>query len=466
MKETRKDADNRGLTAFGRSVAFAGAVLLFFGLMFGDYPYLLCSLFLLGVALWSRQTPAPQIEIARALSAEDLRAGDPLDITVDVVNMGPAGAFSLHDKVPDVFLMEAGTNMAAAWLPTGARAQLHYRLRAPRRGQHDFGEVRATAFDPLFLQTAPITSTGTTSEVLVHPRQPPVPRIRTGSAWGRTHLPGGDKATRGILTNDFRELRPYERGDPLKKVNWKATARQSREDLNLIVNDYEVEGKTVVWLFTDASAYTVGGTTLQNAFDELSNATLAVAGHYLDLGHRVGFTLFGSGAPRVVYADGGDLQERRIAAHLATADPGQPADNPLDPNVPASAPSQRSAVVEAVEATKGFLAREKPLLFVFTLAGRDPELARALVSARALASTGRRAAPIVCVTPIVEEPPAPPAPKTKGRLEPPDPELARRVVAIHERAQLKGLERRGVTVLRYHPGTLPLSALLARGVLR
>ncbi|HUR68982.1 MAG TPA: DUF58 domain-containing protein [Candidatus Thermoplasmatota archaeon] len=466
MKETRKDSDPRGLTTFGRSVGFAGAILLTVGLAFGDYPYLLCSLLLLGVALWSRQQPAPEVEVARILSAEDVRAGDAIGVDLTVTNLGAAGALSLHDKVPDVFLMDGGTNFDAAWLPAGGTARLRYRLRAPRRGQHDIGALRATSFDPLFLQTSVVASAGATTEVLVHPRQPPLPRIRTGSAWGRTHLPGGDKATRGILTNDFRELRPYERGDPLKQVNWKATARQSRgDDLQLIVNDYEVEGKKVIWLFTDASAYTVGGTTLANAFDELTAATLSVAGHYLDLGHRVGLTLYGSGAPRsrsegadaagatsgtrILYPDAGELQERRIATLLATADPGQEGEN----------------ITKAVEVTKGFLARERPLIFVFTLAGRDPELARALVSARALASTGRRAAAIVCVTPVVEEPPEPAPPRTKSR-ETIDPSFAARVVAVRERAQLKGLERRGVTVIRYHPSRAPLSALLAKGVLR
>lgn len=449
VKPERNDTDRRGLTAFGRSVALAGAVLLFFGLVFGIYPYLLCALVLLGAALWARQQPAPKIDVARTLSAEDVRAGDALDVEVHVTNEGPAGAFSLHDKVPDAFLTDTGSNFGATWLDAGARETLRYRLRAPRRGQHDIGALRATAFDPLFLQTAPVEEAGVKNELLVHPRQPPVPRIRTGSAWGRSHLPGGDKATRGILTNDFRELRPYERGDPLKQVNWKATARSSREELNLVVNDYEVEGKKAIWLFTDASAYTVGGTTLENAFDEIAAATLAVAGHYLDQGHRVGFTLYGSGAPRLLYPDGGDLQERRIATLLATADPGQPGDN----------------VVKAVEVSKGFLARERPLIFAFTLAGRDPDLPRALLSARALASTGRRAAPVVCVTPMLDDPAPPLSPTRKKELRV-DPALADRVIQIHERAQLKGLERRGITVIRYHPSRMPLSALLAKGVLR
>jgi uncharacterized protein (DUF58 family) len=446
----RTDSDPRGLTAFGRSVGLAGATLLFLGLIFGNYAYLLGALLLLGVALASRQHPAPEVEVTRTLSAEDVRAGDAVDVEVEIANAGPGAALALHDKLSDAFLMDEGTNFGAAWLPADGHARLRYRLRAPRRGAHDLGELRVTSFDPLFLQTAPSGPFGEKSELLSHPRTPPVPRIKTGAAWGRTHLPGGDKASRGILTNDFRELRPYARGDPLKSVNWKATARQSREHLELIVNDYEVEGKKVVWLFVDASAYTVGGTTLQNAFDELAAATLAVAGHYLDMGHRVGMTLWGSGGARLLYADAGDLQERRIAAALATAEPGEPGDG----------------IMSAVEATKGFLAREKPLLFVFTLAGRDPELARALVSARALASTGRRPAPIVCIAPVLGPEPPAPAPKGKLRKVAIDPALAERVLAIHERAQLKGLERRGVTVIRYQPGRAPLSALLAKGVFR
>lgn len=453
-KPVRSDEDARGLTPFGRSVALAGAILLFFGLAFGDYPYLLGALLLLGAAYWSRSLAVPRLRVERRLSAEDARAGEPLDVEVEVVNEGADdAALSLHDRVPDVFLLESGSNFDAAWVPRGARATLRYRLRAPRRGAHGIGELRATAYDPLFLQCAPVAARGAASEVVVHPKTPPVPRIRTGAAWGRTHLPGGDKATRGILTNDFRELRPYARGDPLKQVNWKATARQSRERLELVVNDYEVEGKKVVWIFADASPYTVGGTNVANAFDEIAAGALAVAGHYLDMGHRVGFTLFGSGQTRLLYADAGEIQERRIAAALGSADPGAPGEG----------------VAKAVEATKGFLAREKPLLFVFTLGGRDPDLARALVSARALASTGRRAAPIVCATPIVEEALEAPI-KRAARLlrreaRPVDPTLAARVVAIHERAQLNGLERRGVRVIRYHPARTPLQALLARGLL-
>lgn len=443
-EEARADATEKGLTPFGRSLAFAGAALLCLGLAFGSFPYLLCALFLLGVAFLARDAKAPTLAVARALPATDVRTGEPVEVEVTVRNEGEAGAVSLHDRVPDPFSLDAGSNFAAAWLERGEERALRYRLRAPRRGAHELGALRATGYDPLFLQAAPVAERGEASSLVVHPRTPPVARIRTSSAWGRTHLPGGDKAVRGILTNDFRELRPYARGDPLKQVNWKATARMSRDELSLIVNDYEVEGKKVVWIFADASAYTVGGTNLTSHFDEIASGALGVAGHYLDMGHRVGFTLFGNGAPRILYAESGELHERRIAALLATASPGE-----TEPEPPAG-PGAAEGIARAVEATRGFLAREKPLLFVFTLAGRDPDLPRALVGARALASTGRRPAPVIAVAPLLEQ----------------DDSVAGRMVAIHERAQLKGLERRGVTVVRYHPTKLPLQALLAKGVIR
>lgn len=423
-----------GLTPFGRSVSMAGVALLFLGLILGSYPYLLCALLLLASAFVARGLPDAELLLERGLSRVDVRTGEPLDVDVRLVNHGPPVGITVHDKVPEPFLLEGGSNFGAAFLAEGDEAWLDFRLRAPRRGTHALQPGRVTVHDPSFLQAARVMDAGGVDEVVVHPRTTPVPRVRTRSAWGRAHMPGGDRAVRGILTNDFRELRPYQRGDPLKQVNWKATARQSRDDdLTLIVNDYEVEGKKTVWIFVDASPYTVGGTNVESVFDELAGGALAVAAHYLDMGHRVGFTLFGAGQTRLLYPDVGELQERRIQAALATATPGEKGER----------------FAEAVEASKGFLAREKPLIFVFTLAGRDPGLSRAIVSARAIASTGRRAAPVIAVTPIV----------------PDDGSLAARVVAIHEKAQLKGLERRGVSIVRYDPTTTPLSALLARGVI-
>lgn len=433
-EKKRTDPAPRGLTPFGRSLATAGGALLFIGLAFGSFPYILCALVCLGVAFGARGLKTPQLRMARRLSADDVRTGEPLGVAVAVHNDGAPTGVTLHDLAPDSFAMDGGSNFDAAFLPSGGRADLSYRLRAPKRGAHDVGKLRVTTYDPLFVQSALVEEVGDTSSVAVHPRTPPAPRIRGGSAWGRSHLPGGDKASRGILTNDFRELRPYERGDPLKQVNWKATARQSRDDLKLIVNDYEVEGKKVVWLFLDASPYTVGGTTLESHFDELATGAMSVAAHYVDMGHRVGFTIYGSGHIRMLYPDAGDVQERRIAALVGTTSPGEPGDG----------------IMQGVEAAKGFLAREKPLIYLFTLAGRDPTLAGAVVKARAIASTGRRPAPVVAVAPIVHE----------------EDSAAGRVMALNEKAQLKGLERRGVTVLRYHPQKSPLQALLARGVLR
>ncbi|MFA5860716.1 MAG: DUF58 domain-containing protein [Candidatus Thermoplasmatota archaeon] len=434
-KKGRDSAEARGLTTFGRSVASGCVTLVLLGLAFGSFPYLLAALLLGGAAFAARGLQAPRLDVTRATNTGTLRAGDPLDVALEVTNLGDPLAVSLHDKPPDTFLMSNGANFATAWLPTGEHATLGYTLKAPRRGSHGIGPLRATSYDPFFLQGALVAELGGITDVVVHPRTPQVPRIRTSTAWGRASLPGGDRATRGIRTNDFRELRAYERGDPLRAVNWKATARMSRDELRLIVNDYEVEGKKAVWVFVDASPYTVGGTTAESVFDELASGALAVSGHYIDLGHKVGLTLFGSGQTRILYPDAGELQERRIAAVLGNAEPGRSGDG----------------VSKAVEATKAFLVREKPLVFVFTLPGRDSALGQALIQARAFATPGRRPATIVAVTPIPDD----------GADTP-----AARLVRIREMAQLKGLERQGITVMRYHPQRTSLVALLARGMLR
>src|SRR5581483_7516420 len=167
----RTEDDAKGLAPFGRALATAGAAMLTLGLAFGDYPYLIIAVMLLGLCYWARGHAVPGLSATRTLSRREVRAGDTVDVSVEVGNENeqPVG-LSLHDKAPDAFSLEAGGNFGAGWLAPGQRA---------------------TAYDPLFLQSAPVSEAAPADDVTVHPRTPPAPRIRTSAAWGRTLLPGG-----------------------------------------------------------------------------------------------------------------------------------------------------------------------------------------------------------------------------------------------------------------------------------
>jgi len=83
-------------------------------------------------------------------------------------------------------------------------------------------------------------------------------------------FPINDMAKIGVATTDFREIRNYVYGDPIKNINWKATARSSSPEMWPLTNEYEVEGKKTVWLFLDTAGELEIGTNINNAFDIVS----------------------------------------------------------------------------------------------------------------------------------------------------------------------------------------------------
>lgn len=423
-----------GLLPWGRSLVTVAGVFLALGLTLGVFPYLILATVLAAAAFAHRALPAPRIRLERHLSSPQVRAGDAVEVRHRIEWSGGRGAATVHDAVPDAFRLADGRNFDAVVLDGSGASERAFSVEAPRRGVHRVGPATAVVPDPLGAGAARVVPLADDAEIVVQASAPNAPRLRSPAAWGVTMMPGGDRASRGTTTNDFRELRPYAPGDPLKSVNWKATARASTRDVNLIVNEYEVEGKKAVWVFLDASSYTRGGKNTWTRFDDLAHGALGVARHFLDRGHRVGFTIYGGAEPQVLHPDHGSTQERRIVNLLTFAEPTE---------------EDGLGLGAAVERTRGFMARERPLTFVFTLIGRDATLERGVTEARALSSTGRRPGTVVVL-----------APATRA-----DGGLPGRIVAVRERLQSAALSRMGVRVATWDDETRPLGALLAHGVM-
>ena len=135
----------------------------------------------------------------------------------------------------------------------------------------------------------------------------------------------------GVPTTDFKELRDYSFGDSYKQINWKATARKQRSSLPT-VNEYEKEGRQVVYVFLDTSNRMGVGTTISNSFEYAIQATLGLSEFYLSRGCKVGLSLFNSRphasfrggeadpVAKHVFPDGGKVQQYRIHKLLLEAE--------------------------------------------------------------------------------------------------------------------------------------------------
>lgn len=153
-------------------------------------------------------------------------------------------------------------------------------------------------------------------ELLVQPKILNLRRIRGVPGIATSPFPVIDIAKIGVATTDFQEIRSYVHGDPVKNINWKATARKAAQgQLWPLVNEYEVEGKKAVWLFLDASSVLEVGTDIENAFEYCLEAANGVAYYFTDRGYRVGMYIYNDGN-RLLYPDTGKKQFLRISWEL------------------------------------------------------------------------------------------------------------------------------------------------------
>ena len=161
-----------------------------------------------------------------------------------------------------------------------------------------------------------------------------------------------DLSQTGASNSEFRELRPYAPGDPIKLINWKASARGSRSDNLPLVNELEPEGRKAVWIFLDLATYMDVGTPLDSPMENTVEAAGSLAQFYLSRGSSIGAYAFNSygGERDLLTPDSGQKQFRKLTEMLVGLKPGLP----------------RQDILQAVERCKDFLMRLQPEVFIIT----------------------------------------------------------------------------------------------------
>jgi uncharacterized protein (DUF58 family) len=179
---------------------------------------------------------------------------------------------------------------------------VRFRLRCGRWGTYRLGEVHVCchdrfgllAFDQTLVAALPLKVYPSPQALRALLRPLHVQRLV------------GDQRTRLVGDGvEFAEIRPLLPGDPIRHVNWRASARRGE----LHVNRHHPERNTDVVLFLDTFAETGGqrGSTLDLAV----RAAASLAGRYLAVKDRVGLIGFG-GYLTWLYPAGGRAQLWRL----------------------------------------------------------------------------------------------------------------------------------------------------------
>ncbi|HJQ73273.1 MAG TPA: DUF58 domain-containing protein [Gaiellaceae bacterium] len=289
------------------ALAAAGLVA---GLAFGRVePVALAAPFLL-VLLAAVAGREPSVSVRLSLDRERALEGDEVTATIELASAGAVERFELLLLLPRGLRAVDGLPARALRLRDGDERTLELRLRCERWGAYPVGPLLFRGRDLLGLRSWE-GETGEPQPLRVYPREETlhslVPPLET-------QVFAGNQVSRargeGI---EFADLREWQPGDRVRRVNWRATALRG----SLWVNEQYPERNTDVVLFLDTFAEVRAHGRSTN--DRAVRAAATLAHGYLERKDRVGLVGFG-GFLSWLLPESGTRQLYAIVDTLLTSD--------------------------------------------------------------------------------------------------------------------------------------------------
>ena len=252
----------------------------------------------------------------RSLDVRQGKGGAAVAVCVAVRNAGTAASsLQLTDALQPGMIVTEGALRQFAELEPGEEALLTYTFQAGR-GSFKWSAVRATVSDPFGLFEREL-SLPAAAEVLVQPRVKkfrlfPLRPERT------LHSPGVIPARIGGSGTDFWGVREYHTGDPLRRLDWRRTARHPHQ---FFTKEFEQEEIADIGIILDGRPSSDIRCGADSLFEHALGATASLVELFLRRGNRVSFLMPGD-EMTVVYPGYGKVQMNRILRILATARPG------------------------------------------------------------------------------------------------------------------------------------------------
>ena len=219
-----------------------------------------------------------------------------LEISRSVTVREGWGLVTLGEELPPSFELLRGNNFQVFWKePRPTEIELRYRVKCTRRGTYQLNRLNWEARHPMSMTPTLSGIFPLEQELIVKPKGLRIKRIRQQKIFTKIPMPAESRIKIGVPTTDFKELRAYNWGDSYKQINWKATARNYRGVQHIpTVNEYEKEGRRVVFIFLDTSTSLSLGTDLRNSFEYAVQAVLGLSEFYISRQCKLGLALYNS----------------------------------------------------------------------------------------------------------------------------------------------------------------------------
>lgn len=311
------------LSAYAGWAAALVLALIGLAVLLGNLPLLAVSVpvlfgMLLGIAL----KPASAIETSRTIVRTSVSIGEKVEVTWRVAIGTGFGPVTVFDRLPADLSLADGSNVRLFW--KWLRPAVHenrYSILCSKRGAYELPPTRWEVRHPFDLHPAHEGDTKRPVTLNVFPKLLAVRRVRAHGGIASSVEPAGARAITGVVTTDFKEIREYAPGDPIRSINWKATARISAASrARPLVNEFQREGRRAVWLFVDCSTYMMVGSNLVNPLEAAIEAANALGHYFLTHGYYVG-AHFSGASDGFLYPDVGRRHYNALSRRLTALKP-------------------------------------------------------------------------------------------------------------------------------------------------
>ena len=258
------------------------------------------------------------LKVKRWLNPPRSFGGESISVTVQIRNDSASEIteLQLEDQIPESLAVETGTNSLILSLSPGERIEHSYTICAPKRGRYLLGPMNVRATDLMGFRQYSETVPGL-DQVTILPKVEDLGmvelRARRVGPW-----PGTVPSRNLGPGTEFFELRPYLPGDELRRINWKASAKQGR----LVTNEFETERVTDVLVVLDCSESALSNLFYFDAEEFEVNLAASLCSQLLLQGNRVGLLVYGAERTWVAPAFG-KRQLLRILNGLAIVKAGR-----------------------------------------------------------------------------------------------------------------------------------------------
>jgi uncharacterized protein (DUF58 family) len=251
---------------------------------------------------------------AKRLMADRLSNGDENKIELQVINRMPfTVTMEIIDELPVQFQKRDWKLQYR--FAANEQKNIIYKLRPVERGEYNFGRIilYVKSLLGLLMRRHDIEATATV------PVYPSFLQLRKYELLSQTTIQTehGNKRMRKIgHSMEFEQIKEYVRGDDIRTINWKATARKG----GLMVNNYTDERSQQVYCVIDK------GRLMKMPFNELTlldyaiNSTLVLSNVCLQKQDRVGVMTFANKMGALIAADKKPIQRENILQLLYNQD--------------------------------------------------------------------------------------------------------------------------------------------------